>query len=287
MRRCDREALPSKTSGGLCAPEPIAAPASRKSARSSKLPGQILFALNSWSRRNRRAPRRGAAMPEKDRHNGLCEARECCDSDAQRRRSKLALAPRDLLIRGTLSGAILGVATTLASPAPSPPASPSSAPQSFPSVSWRSFCSGSNWRPEASLSRPCHGLKEGQAPAGAEELGLGPIGQSPREPRLRAACHYRPHPICGRARRRASQQKMSPPPKPKTIGYAAIGHRRLRHLFRQGDALQLDGLSRRHSRHDVDLRGRQGDHRLAADLRVSSPRASNIWSSIFSSSRRA
>ena len=32
-------------------------------------------------------------------------------------RRKLALAPRDLLIRGMLSGAILGVATSLALPA--------------------------------------------------------------------------------------------------------------------------------------------------------------------------
>ncbi len=46
--------------------------------------------------------------------------------------NKLALAPRDLLIRGVLSGAILGVATPRSpSLAPSRPTSRSSAPSSF------------------------------------------------------------------------------------------------------------------------------------------------------------
>jgi hypothetical protein len=74
-------------------------------------------------------------------------------------RRKLALSPFDLLIRGILSGAILGVATSLAFTGAVSTGQPLvGALISSRSDSSLSYCSGSSWSPGALPSCRCRGL---------------------------------------------------------------------------------------------------------------------------------
>ena len=57
----------------------------------------------------------------------------------------------------------------------------------------------------------------------------------------------------------------------KTTGYEALGYRRPHHRLRQGDPLQLDGLPRHRRRHDHLLDDRQDRLRLHAGLHLLRP----------------
>ena len=86
---------------------------------------------------------------------------------------KLALAPRDLLIRGMLSGAILGVATSLAFTGAVQTNVPLVGALIFPVGLIASCCSGSSSSPAASRWCRCRGSSARPAPARCWSTGAG------------------------------------------------------------------------------------------------------------------
>ena len=181
---------------------------------------------------------------------------------------KLALAPRDLLIRGMLSGAILGVATSLAFTG---------------AVQTGQLLVGALIFPVGFIAIVLLGLElvtgsfalvplpwlDREASFGAVLVNWGwvfignLIGSVAYGALHRHRADQYGHDRAGRRRR--AHRAASPRPRPSATRHWALP---ARHLLRQGDAVQLDGLPRRGAGHDDDLDHRQDRLRLDADLHL-------------------
>ena len=183
-------------------------------------------------------------------------------------RTKLALSPRDLLIRGALSGALLGTATSFAITGAVTTGQPLVGALIFPVGLVIIVILGLELVTGSFALLPLRGPGAPiLAGIGDRELGLGVPRQSPRQHRLRCSARHRAHQFLARRadrrrrphrRRRGSQDRR----------LRGAGRRRHDGRLRQGDAVQLAGLLRRRHGHDLVLDHRQAGRRLAPDLGV-------------------
>ena len=181
---------------------------------------------------------------------------------------KLALAPRDLLIRGMLSGAILGVATSLAFTGAVQTDVPLVGALIFPVGLIAIVLLGLELVTGSFALVPLPWLNR-EASASAVLINWGwvfignLIGSVAYGALLAIALTN-----MGTAAPAGVAARIVATAEAKTIGYAAIRLRRPGHRLRQSDAVQLAGLPRRRARHDHDLDHRQDRLRLDADLHL-------------------
>src|SRR5262249_33756543 len=161
---------------------------------------------------------------------------------------KLALPPRDLLIRGMLSGAILGVATSLAFTAAVSTGQPLVGALLFPVGLIFIVLLGLELITRSFALLPLPWLGGGpdapRANRGPDKLGVGVPGELDRQRDLRRASCDRAH-RHGQDRSVRSSRVHRQGRRSQDHRLRGLRRRRHGHGLRQGDPVQLDGLPRR------------------------------------------